>query len=97
MASRLTATLDGRSTALVKVTTALTLAGDEALAAKSARSILNLAKAARAALEAREPDLALALLQEIPKIMEGQEGVYAEAVSRKVEDLRQGIEWEKGR
>lgn len=94
MAYRMEVRVDGPSQALVDLTNAYTQAGDSALPRASAREAAGLARAARSALKAREPGVALALLDEMDGMLDGAEGsVYTKALSAKITRLRTVLEF----
>ena len=93
LTSRLTASVDAASAALVSLAHALVLAGPLALPVTSARALHGLARGARAALLASEPGVALALLDEMDAVLAGDETEYAQALTRKTADLRRAVTW----
>lgn len=84
--------VDGSSARLIALTGALVLAGDEVPKA-SAKSLHGLSRAARGSLLALEPAVALDLLQRMTDLLAGQEGVYVDALTRKINDVTKAITW----
>lgn len=91
MASRLSITEDRTTALLISLSNSIVLAGDRAFPTSTAKTVLSLSKAVRAALEAQEKKIALALLDDVSTTLEGEKGIYAEAVARKVEQVKKAI------
>ena len=84
---------EDRSTALL-ISLAQSLALADAFPKATARTILALSKATRAALVAQEKNIALAHLEQISKTLVGEDSIYADAVRRKVEQVAKAASFE---
>jgi len=58
-----------------------------------AKKLHGLSRAARSTLEAREPEVALAMLDTMDGFLTGVEGAHSEALTRKIADLRAVVTW----
>ena len=84
--------IDGPSSRLVALTGALVLA-EETLPRASAKTLHGLSRAARGALAASEEGVALDLLERMTDVLDSAQGVYVDALTRKINDLTHAITW----
>ncbi len=92
MTIRINVGLDRVSALLVLVTRSLDLMGARGLPPATARSVAQLARATRAALEAAEYELASTILDEIVASLGDEESRFSAPVLRHVADVRSAIE-----